>query len=62
VFAFAVEKLNGFEHKERTTFHVTPEFDKQAISSFSRDDLQNFLDLKARKRLSYNNVSPFAGT
>ena len=44
-------------HKERTTFHVTPEFGKQAISSFSRADLQNFLDLKARKRLWYSDVS-----
>src|SRR5881409_3816896 len=44
-------------HRERTTFHVTPEFGKQAISSFSRADLQNFLDVKARKRLWYSDVS-----
>ena len=42
---------------ERISFHVTSEFGKRAITSFSRDELQDFLDLKARKGLSYSVVS-----
>ena len=42
---------------ERISFHVTSEFGKRGISSFSRDELQNFLDLKARKGLSDSVVS-----
>ncbi len=34
---------------DRISFHVTSEFGKRAITSFSRDELQNFLDLQSQK-------------
>src|SRR5215831_13480951 len=51
------KRSTASSNQERIRFHLITEFGKRAISSFSRDELQDYLDLKAIKGLSYSVVS-----
>jgi hypothetical protein len=52
-----VETLNGCQQSGQISFHLVSEFGKRAINGFSRYELQDFLDHKAKKGLSYSVVS-----
>jgi len=53
------KRSTASSNQERISFHLISEFGKRSISSFSRDELQDYLDLKAKKGLSYSVVSHF---
>jgi integrase len=50
------KRSTASSNRDRINFHVICEFGKRGIGSFSRHELQDFLDHKAKKGLSYSVV------
>jgi site-specific recombinase XerD len=51
------KRSTALSNQERISFHLISEFGKRGINQFNRDELQEFLDHKAKKGLSYSVVS-----
>ena len=51
------KRSTALSNQERISFHVISEFGKRGINGFNRDELQEFLDRKPAKGLSYSVVS-----
>ena len=51
------KRSTALSNQERISFHLISEFGKRGINRFNRDELQEFLDRKAAKGLSYSVVS-----
>ena len=51
------KRSTALSNQERISFHLISEFGKRGINQFNRDELQVFLDRKAKKGLSYSVVS-----
>jgi len=51
------KRSTASSNQERISLHLISEFGKRGINRFNRDELQEFLDHKAKKGLSYSVVS-----